>query len=34
VLVMGLPAGIDEQQLMELFQLCGPVEHVRAPGEK
>jgi hypothetical protein len=33
VLVTGLPAGIDERQLTELFQLCGPVEHVRAPGE-
>jgi hypothetical protein len=33
VLVTGLPAGIDERQLTELFQLCGPVEHVLAPGE-
>jgi hypothetical protein len=28
VLATGLLAGIDEQQLTELFQLCGPVEHV------
>jgi hypothetical protein len=33
VFVTGLPAGIDERQLTELFQLCGPVEHARAPGE-
>jgi hypothetical protein len=33
VLVTGLPAGIDERQVTELFQLCGPVEHVRAPGD-
>ncbi|WIA42620.1 hypothetical protein OEZ86_008593 [Tetradesmus obliquus] len=33
VLVTGLPAGIDERQVTELFALCGPVEGVRSPGE-
>lgn len=33
VVVTGMPLGLDESQVIQLFQICGPVQHIHKPAE-